>query len=138
MSAKRRRPSPRDPEVLEVRGFLRSYRLCGLLRDISREEREALLRDARDLDTDIILRSGETFWRARMYEVGKLIDSLPNTPEKIYLYCRYIRGESTESIADRLSVSRRTGYRLQNRALVLAAQMREKLDTVTWLTDEMQ
>ncbi len=131
MSAKRRPLSPCDPEVLRVRGFLRSYLLCRLLLQVCREEREALLRDAHDLDTDMILRSGETFWRARMYEVGQLIDALPNTPEKLYLYYRYIRGESTEHIADRLGVSRRTGYRLQNRALALATEKCEKLSTIT-------
>ena len=61
--------------------------------------------------------------RARMYEIRHFINSLPNCDEKLFLYYRYVRGESVERCAEMLGISRSSAYRLKNRALSLAASV---------------
>ena len=109
-----------DP-VEEVRNFLCGYQLCVDMLNLKKYERKraAVFRD--ECDCDDILAGSETYWRARMFEVGSLISSMKNGREKLILYYHYIRGESIERAADLLGVSRRTGYRIHKRALLLAS-----------------
>ena len=58
--------------------------------------------------------------KARMFEVRHFVLSLANCDEKLLLYYRYVKGESMERVAEMLDVSRRTAYRLLDRALFLA------------------
>ena len=62
-----------------------------------------------------------------MTEVGNLIAGMKNGREKIILYYHYIKGESIEHSADILGVSRRTGYRIHQRGLLMASFLYERL-----------
>ena len=58
--------------------------------------------------------------KARMFEVRHFILSLTNSDEKLLLYYRYVKGESMDRVAEMFGISRRTSYRLLERALLLA------------------
>ena len=60
--------------------------------------------------------------RARMFEIRHFIMGLPNGDEKMLLYYHYVRGESVARCAELLGVSRASGFRLRNRALLMAAE----------------
>ena len=59
------------------------------------------------------------FARARMFDVRHFILSLDNSDEKLLLYYHYIKGESVERCAELLGVSRRSAFRMKNRALAM-------------------
>ena len=105
-----------------VREFLRGYRLCADMLNLSRYERKRM-----ELTDDAFAAGlppeNEAVWRAQMYEVEHLIGCLRNSREKLVLYWHYIRGESIERTADLLGVSRRTGYRLHRRGLTVAGSI---------------
>lgn len=58
--------------------------------------------------------------KARMFEVRHFILELENSEEKIFLYYRYVKGETMDHCAELLGISRRTVYRLSDRAMKLA------------------
>ena len=58
--------------------------------------------------------------RSRMFSVRHFILDLPNSDEKLFLYYHYIKGESTEKCAELLGISRRSAFRMRNRALEIA------------------
>ncbi len=58
--------------------------------------------------------------KSRMFSVRHFILSLPNGNEKLLLYYHYVRGESVERCAELLGISRRSAFRLKNRALSAA------------------
>ena len=105
----------------EVRNFLCSFQLCAEMLNLRRFERKRARPFCDPCDCEDILQGSERFWRARMYEVGKLINKMPSGHEKLMLYYHYIHGESIEHISDVLGVSRRTGYRIHARALRTAS-----------------
>ncbi len=107
-------------QVEGVRNFLCGYRLCVDMLNLRRYERRNRHPFDEACDCDDLLCGSESYWRARLYEVGLLIDSMPNGREKTVLYYRYIRGESIERAANLMGVSRRTGYRLHLRGLIVA------------------
>ena len=51
---------------------------------------------------------------------------MKNGREKMLLYYRYVKGESVERAAGLLGLSRRTAYRLWNKALFSAGLLLEK------------
>ena len=57
--------------------------------------------------------------RAEMFKIRRSVMSLPNSKEKILLYNRYIRGETMETCAELLGISRRSVFRLSHRAMEL-------------------
>ena len=59
------------------------------------------------------------FARARMFDVRHFILSLDNSDEKLLLYYHYIKGESVERCSELLGVSRRSAFRMKNRALAM-------------------
>jgi carbamoyl-phosphate synthase large subunit len=63
-----------------------------------------------------VMSIGRTFEEA----LGKALRSLENGPEKLFLYCRYIRGATVEECAEALGYSRSHMYRIRKRALELA------------------
>ena len=68
----------------------------------------------------------ESMSRAELFRVRHFIMSLENSDEKLLLYYHYVRGESVESCAELLGISRSSGFRLKRRALSLAARKLEK------------
>lgn len=61
------------------------------------------------------------YCRARMYEIKEFVRALPDCEEKVFLFSRYLCGESIARIAEDRDISLRSAYRLRHRALVLAA-----------------
>lgn len=58
--------------------------------------------------------------RVQMFEIRRLITSLPSGDEKVFLFLRYIHGETLESCAERLGMTERNVFRLQKKALMMA------------------
>ena len=111
-------------EIKRVENYLNSYRINGKLLRLERYEREYFVdKDAVDFEA-----LGEVpLARARMYEVRHLINSLPNSDEKLFLYYHYIKGQSVERCGELLGVSRCTAFRMKKRAHLMVAQvLREK------------
>lgn len=114
-------------QVSRVRDFLCGYQLCVDMLNLRKYERRRAERFNEIFEGEDILMGNETLWRARMHEIGALIDSMRNCREKIILYYHYIRGESIEHAADLLGVSRRTGYRLHSKGLFMASFLYERM-----------
>lgn len=57
--------------------------------------------------------------RAAMFAVRRSVMRLPDSREKLLLYNHFIRGESLESCAELIGISRRSVFRLKLRALEL-------------------
>ena len=99
--------------------YLNAYSLNHKLLRLDRYEKQFLgFRDAELPDREII--NEAPLARARMFEVRHFILSLSNGNEKLFLYYHYVRCESVERCAELLGISRRTAYRLKNRALAMA------------------
>ena len=63
----------------------------------------------------------EALVKAKMFEIKMFVTSLPPDDRKLFLYYYYIKGETVERCGELLGVSRRTAYRMKNRALDYAA-----------------
>ena len=113
--------------IARVKDFLCSYQLCIDMLNLRRYERKRAERFAEIFDGEDILTGNEALWRARMHEIGALIDSMRNCREKVILYSHYIRGESIEHAANLVGVSRRTGYRLHDKGLFMASFLYERM-----------
>lgn len=61
------------------------------------------------------------YCRARMYEIKEFVRSLPDGEEKVFLFSRYLCGDSPDRIAEDMNISLRSVYRLRRRALNMAA-----------------
>lgn len=110
----------KDNVTEEVRSFLCGYRMCADMLRLRRYERRRGGYEE-EFPCEDILAGNEAYWRARMSEVSALVGSMRNGREKLLLYYHYIRGESIEHAADLLGISRRTGYRVHQRALAQIA-----------------
>ena len=64
--------------------------------------------------------------RIRMFEIRRFVTSLPPGDEKVFLFLRYIHGESLESCAEKLELSARHIFRLQKNALLMAYRRFQK------------
>lgn len=62
----------------------------------------------------------EPMLRVKMFEIRRFILSLPYCDERVFLFLRYVHGETMEVCAEKLGVSVRTVYRLHKRALMIA------------------
>ena len=113
--------------IARVRDFLCGYQLCIDMLNLRKYERKRADRFEEIFDGEDILMGNEAIWRARMHEIGALIDGMRNCREKIILYYHYIRGESIEHAANLLGVSRRTGYRLHDKGLFMASFLYERM-----------
>lgn len=115
-----------EARIESARQFLCAYQLCIDMLDLRKYERKRARGFDEEYSCEEILMGNEAYWRARMFEVSTLINSMKNGREKLILYYRYIRGESVEHIANCLGVSRRTGYRMHKKALLSASYLLDR------------
>lgn len=110
-----------EEKIKEVENYLLSYSLNRKLLKMDRYEREYYSKSALDFESpgDVPLA------RARMYEVRHFIMSIQNCDEKLFLYYRYVKGETVERCAEMLGISRASGFRMRKRALLFAYEMLE-------------
>ena len=103
------------PNTAPVKQYLEQYRLYeSLLKNGNRANmRVADPTDGRSIDVNAI--------KAKMLIIRGFILSLPDCREKMMLYYRYLHGRSVEQCAELLDVSRRTAFRIAEKALILAA-----------------
>ncbi|MBQ8309391.1 MAG: sigma-70 family RNA polymerase sigma factor [Clostridia bacterium] len=111
-------------EAIErAKDFLCGYRLCMDMLDLRKYERRRLQRVEECSDCADILAGDEAYWRARIYAIGALLGKMKNGREKLLLYYHYIKGESVERAAALIGVSRRTAFRIHQRALLSASYL---------------
>lgn len=103
-----------------AREYLSGYRVCVDMLNLGRYERRRKKPFGEECHSEDIMQGNEALWQARMLEIEHLLASLRNGREKMVLYYHYIKGESVERSADLLGFSRRTGYRVHRRGLLLA------------------
>lgn len=124
---KLKRGSERDRERIEAaRNFLCGYRLCLDMLDLRRYERKRAYRYEEECNCSDILSGSVAYWKGRIREVEEMMGAMKNSREKLMLYYHYVRGESVEHVSGFLTVSRRTGYRLLERGLLMAADWLER------------
>ncbi len=112
-------------DIKRAEDYLKGYCINGKLLRLERYERE-YFGDKGACDFEGI---GEVpLARARMYEVRHFINSLPNSDEKLFLYYRYIKGETVERCGELLGLSRSSAFRLKIRAVKIAAEELAKTD----------
>ena len=117
----------KDSRIEAVRNFLCGYQLCRDMLNLRQYERKRASYFEEECVCDDILAGNETTWRTRMQEIGNLIAGMKNGREKVILYYHYIKGESIEHSADILGVSRRTGYRIHQRGLLMISFLYERM-----------
>ena len=106
-----------EEKIRKTENYLRGYGLDRKLLKMDRYERE-YYGNSNSLDLES---PGEVpLARARMYEVRHFIMSVRNCDEKLFLYYRYVKGETVERCAELLGISRASGFRMRKRALLLA------------------
>ena len=112
-------------EIKRAEDFLKGYRMNGKLLRLERYEREFFGNKG---NCDFEGMGEMPLARARMYEVRHLINSLPNSDEKLLLYYHYIKGENVERCGELLGLSRASAFRLKNRAHKLIAEELLKME----------
>ena len=128
-----------DQETLRIeaaKDYLCGYQLCLDMLNLRRYERRRAQKFPEECSCEDVLQGNEAFWRARMYEVEHLIASLRNGREKFILYYHYVKGESIEHSADLLGISRRTGYRMHRKGLLVVGAVVERLGKIKLSTGE--
>ena len=110
-----------ETRILAAERMLHSYRTIECLLEIGRRET-----DRGEFSGDGARKDNaehEMQMRMRMYEIRRMILSLDDDEAKLFLYYRYIYGESILRCAEMLSISRATAYRVRRRALGLVADL---------------
>ena len=112
-----------DAEIRMIEDRLKGYALNRKLLRMERYEKEYFHTDDRDFEA-----MGEApLARARMYEIRHFIMDLPNSDEKLFLYYRYIKGESVTNCGELLGISRAGAFRMRRRALICAIEAWEHI-----------
>ena len=111
-----------EAEIRAMEDRLKGYGLNRKLLRMERYEQEYFGRDTQDFEA-----FGEApLARARMFEIRHFIMDLPNSDEKLFLYYRYIKGESVVRCGELLGISRAGAFRMRRRALLCALRAAEK------------
>ena len=108
-------------EIDAAQNYLLSYRLCEKMLKLRGYERKRAARIGTPENAEEIIQASEGHWELQVSEIKELINALPNGREKMVLYCHFIRGESVESAAHVIGISRRTAYRMLQKGLALTA-----------------
>ena len=112
--------------VQTAKNYLCGYQLCLQMLELHAYKRQRQWRFDELCDCSDLLEGNELVWRARMYEIEKLVSSLLGARERLILYYHYLRGESVERAAELVGVSRRTGYRAYRRGLFVVGCILER------------
>ena len=102
-----------------TRRFLSDVLLCASLLEC--EERSRRMDKLLGLSENPL--GNVAYWRSRCRAVVAVINAVPPGREKTLLTLRYLNGHSIEKSADLMGVSRRTAYRIHQRALVVASRV---------------
>lgn len=108
-----------DKIIHEMLDFLKSYSINKKIIKLNKYEKEYFSSDLFE-DCGEIPIFDETILKAKMFEVKRFVLSLGNCNEKLILYYHYIREEPVERCSELIGISRRSGFRLKNRALTYA------------------
>lgn len=119
--------SKEQEEIEKAREFLCGFQLCLDLLNLRKYERKRAKEFDESYLCEDLLSGDESYWHARMYEVSALLGKMKNGREKLILYYHYVRGQSVEHSAGMIGVSRRTGYRLHRRGLLMVAHLMKGL-----------
>lgn len=112
--------------IERARNFMCGYQFCIDMMQLRSYERKRDYTFDEECDCDDLLAGNEAFWRARMFGIKALLDSMKNGREKLILYYHYICGESIEHASNTLGISRRTGYRLHQKGLFAISFLMDK------------
>ena len=117
--------------VRDMRGYLREYTV---FRKLLEEELEAekgfgnpSLSKGRRRKNGVNAVTSDAALRLRLFEIRRFILSHPAGDEKLFLFLRYVHGETMRSCSEKMGISERTAYRLHKRALESAARRKEAL-----------
>ena len=108
--------------IAAAKDFMNGYRMCRDLLGLRQYERKREAARGEESGFADVMAGDEAFWRARMHAVGSILGKMKNGREKLMLYYHFIKGYSVEHIAVRLGVSRRTGFRILDRGLLMVSQ----------------
>ena len=117
----------RAEDIREAETYLKGYMLNKRLVELENYEKEYFGDNESEWEKD--LPGDLSLAKVRMFEVRHFILSLDNCEEKLFLYYRYIKGESVENCAELLGVSRSTAYRIKDKALDIVARTRGHEET---------
>jgi len=100
-----------------ARNYLCGYRLCAQMLELWRYDRKRARYEDELCVSSELLGAEETVWRLRMQEIESTVLSLVGARERRLLFYRYLRGERMERCAELIGVSRRTAFRVHQKAL---------------------
>lgn len=114
-------------EIKKADIYLKSYIYNGKLLRLDKYQKE-YFKDEQAIEIESL---GEVpLARARMFAVRHLINSLPNSDEKLFLYYHYIKGQAVERCADLFCTSRSSAFRMKRRALIMVAEAMRGADGI--------
>ena len=105
-------------EKNRVENFLNGYGMNAAYVRMDRYERQFMRDLAKNSEGDVPV--DMPLAKAKMFEVRHFILELENSDEKLFLYYRYVKRYTVERCGELFGVSRRTAYRMLDRALRLA------------------
>jgi hypothetical protein len=106
--------SVNENEIKAAKEFLKSYSVCKQMLDADEYAESYGGAEPRLCDRIIL--------RAKMSRVEDFIRSLPVCREQNLLFCHYVGGHSVEFCGEMMYLSRRTAYRVLDRAHRLVAE----------------
>ncbi len=120
----------RDPREEQAHLYLAGFSLCTDLLQTGRGTPAAESgMDPQDefYTFEQIIHADARFWEMRRMQIHAALTAMPTTRESTLLYCRYIKRESIESVADKMGISRRSAYRMYHRALVAFSNFLDRI-----------
>ena len=108
-------------ELEAAQDYLAGYCLCQKMLRLRDYERKRAAKPEMPANAEQLLQANEQHWELRIIETTQLVSGMRNGREKLILYYHFIRGESVESAARLIGISRRTGYRMLQKGIALVA-----------------
>jgi len=121
---------PAEGAIRNMRGYLKEYSVFRKLLEEEMSEGNSFGnpsdRSPRRTKRGASKTLSDATLRIRLFEIRRFILSHPEGDEKLFLFLRYIHGETMGSCACKMGISERTAYRLHKRALASAARRMEE------------